>query len=296
MSSISSASSRTTTRDVVEAQAAALEVVDGSAGRRDDDIDARAEAAQLLADRLAAVDRQHAAPSARPYLLERLGDLHRELAGRDEDERRRGAGRRLADRRCAGGSAGRRRRSCRCPSGPRRGGRGRRAAAGSPRAGSASAPRSRAPARVARNRSSSPSDPKPSGDAESTVGATTADARWSGPVRCRPAASRVRCRPAPSALGAFRAAFGFDAGPWSPSPSAPGPPSPWAAPSCSSSVDCRPSPRDRDDYPAWTIGSRSIVRHVARPAGIGANGGGRDDAGDELHDRGFLARRTARSR
>ena len=58
MSSISSASSRTTMRDLVEAQAAALEVVDRAAGRGDDDVDAASQPAELLADRLAAVDRQ----------------------------------------------------------------------------------------------------------------------------------------------------------------------------------------------------------------------------------------------
>ena len=65
MSSISSASSRMTTLTAVEAEAAALEVVDRAAGRGDDDVDAAPQAAQLLADRLAAVDRQDAGADAR---------------------------------------------------------------------------------------------------------------------------------------------------------------------------------------------------------------------------------------
>ena len=68
--------------DAVEPQAAALEVVDRAAGRRDDDVDAAPQAAQLLADRLAAVDRQDAGAHLAAVLVERLGDLHRELAGR----------------------------------------------------------------------------------------------------------------------------------------------------------------------------------------------------------------------
>ena len=51
--------------DRVEAEAAALEVVDRAAGRGDDDVDAAPQAAQLLADRLAAVDRQDAGAEAR---------------------------------------------------------------------------------------------------------------------------------------------------------------------------------------------------------------------------------------
>ena len=60
MSSISSASSRMTTWTPSKREAAALEVVDGAARRRHDDVDAAPQPAQLLADRLAAVDRQDA--------------------------------------------------------------------------------------------------------------------------------------------------------------------------------------------------------------------------------------------
>ena len=65
MSSISSASSSTTSADVVEAQRAPLDVVDGPARRGDDDVDAVAEGAELAADRLAAVDRQRPGRRAR---------------------------------------------------------------------------------------------------------------------------------------------------------------------------------------------------------------------------------------
>ena len=83
--------------DAVEAQAAALEVVDRPARRRDDDVDAAPQPAQLLADRLAAVDRQDPGTELAAVLVECLGDLHRQLAGRDEDERRRAAFAGLAD-------------------------------------------------------------------------------------------------------------------------------------------------------------------------------------------------------
>ena len=84
--------------DAVEAQAAALEVVDRPARRRDDDVDAAPQPAQLLADRLAAVDRQDPGTELAAVLVERLGDLHRQLAGRDQDERRRAAFAGLPDR------------------------------------------------------------------------------------------------------------------------------------------------------------------------------------------------------
>ena len=87
MSSISSASSRTTVSMPVEVEAAARQVVDGAARGRDDDVHAAPQAAQLLADRLAAVDRQDPGPERAAVAMDRLGDLHRELAGRHEDER-----------------------------------------------------------------------------------------------------------------------------------------------------------------------------------------------------------------
>ena len=67
-------------------------------GRRDDDIDPAAQAAQLLADRLAAVDRDHAGTERLAVDVERLGDLHRQLAGRDDDEGARAVGAGRADR------------------------------------------------------------------------------------------------------------------------------------------------------------------------------------------------------
>ena len=131
--------------DAIEAQAAALEVVDRPAGCRDDDVDAAPQAAQLLADRLAAVDRQDPGAELAAVLVERLGDLHRQLARRDQDERRRAALAGLPDGDALEGRQRERGRLAGARSGPRRGGRGRRAAAGWPRAGSASALRSRAP-------------------------------------------------------------------------------------------------------------------------------------------------------
>ena len=98
MSSISSASSRIDHRDLVEAQAAALEVIDRATRGRDHDVDAAAQAAELLADRLAAVDRQDAGAQLAPVGMERLRDLHRELPGGNEDERRGGALAGAADR------------------------------------------------------------------------------------------------------------------------------------------------------------------------------------------------------
>ncbi len=73
-------------RDPIELQAAAAQVVDGPAWRGDDDIDAAAKPAQLLADRLAAVDRQDPDADLLAVAMERLGNLHREFAGRHEDE------------------------------------------------------------------------------------------------------------------------------------------------------------------------------------------------------------------
>ena len=69
-------------------------MVDRAAGRRDDDVDAASQAAQLLADRLAAVDRQDPGAELAAVVVDRLGDLHRQLAGGDQDERRRAAARR----------------------------------------------------------------------------------------------------------------------------------------------------------------------------------------------------------
>ena len=88
MSSISSASSRMTTRTASKRRLPRFRWSTARPGRRDDDVDAAPEAAQLLADRLAAVDRQDPRAELAAVLRERLGDLHRELARRDQDERR----------------------------------------------------------------------------------------------------------------------------------------------------------------------------------------------------------------
>ena len=98
--------------DGIEVQAAPGQVVDGSSRRGDDQVHAAPQAAQLLADRLPAVHRQHADARRPPVAMDRLGHLHRELARRHEDEpanppvaaivpgdpvdRRKGEGRRLA--------------------------------------------------------------------------------------------------------------------------------------------------------------------------------------------------------
>ena len=98
--------------DGIEVQAAPGQVVDRASRRRDDQVDAAPQAAQLLADRLPAVHRQHADARRPPVAVDRLGHLHRELARRHEDEpanppvaaivpsdpvdRRKGEGRRLA--------------------------------------------------------------------------------------------------------------------------------------------------------------------------------------------------------
>ena len=89
--SISSASSRTRKRSSREVERALLEVVHDPAGRADDDVDAATQGGELDAVPLAAVDRQDVhALHVRGVLLEGLGDLERELAGRRQDEGLRG--------------------------------------------------------------------------------------------------------------------------------------------------------------------------------------------------------------
>ena len=154
--------------DLVEADRPALEVVDRAARRRDDDVDAAREPVELRGDRLAAVDGHDPRAELAAVLVDRLGDLHRELAGRRQDERPGPAPAARPSRgapRPSTGSPGARCSSSRAAS---RWSSGRanaavlpvpvgasasrslaaRAAAGSPRSGSASAPRSRAPASV----------------------------------------------------------------------------------------------------------------------------------------------------
>ena len=87
MLSISSASSSTRNLQLTEVEGALLEVVHDPAGSADDDVHAAAQRRQLDAVALAAVDRQHVhAGQVHGVLLERLGDLDRELAGRREHE------------------------------------------------------------------------------------------------------------------------------------------------------------------------------------------------------------------
>ena len=71
---------------LVETQAAALQVIDRSARRRDDDVNASPQPAELLPDRLPAIDRQDARPHLAAIFQERFGHLHRELAGGDQHE------------------------------------------------------------------------------------------------------------------------------------------------------------------------------------------------------------------
>ena len=148
--------------DAVEPQAAALEVVDRPARRGDDDVHAAPQAAQLLTDRLAAVDRQDAGAQLPAVLEERLGDLHRQLAGRDQDERGRPALAGLADRDALEGGQGEGRRLA----GPGRS-LGQQVAAGEQRRDRlaldrASAPRSRGPRSSCSSRGSSSSAANPS--------------------------------------------------------------------------------------------------------------------------------------
>ena len=90
MSSISSASSSTKVRRF-EVQRVAAHVVHDAAGRADHDLDAALERAQLALDRLAAVDRQDRHRLIFAVRVQRLGDLHRQLARRRQNQRLRRA-------------------------------------------------------------------------------------------------------------------------------------------------------------------------------------------------------------
>ena len=68
--------------DVVELQRAAAHVVHDPAGRADDDLDAALQPAELPLVRLAAVDRQRLDLLVAAVLVQRLGDLDRQLARR----------------------------------------------------------------------------------------------------------------------------------------------------------------------------------------------------------------------
>ena len=73
--------------DLVEADRPALEVVHRAARRRDHDVDPAREPVELRGDRLAAVDGHDPRAELATVLVHRLGHLHRELAGRRQDER-----------------------------------------------------------------------------------------------------------------------------------------------------------------------------------------------------------------
>ena len=71
-----------------QVQRAAVEVVDHAAGRADDDMHAALERLQLRLVALAAVDRQHVETGqVHGVLLESLGDLDRQFAGRRQHQR-----------------------------------------------------------------------------------------------------------------------------------------------------------------------------------------------------------------
>ena len=61
-------------------------MIEGAAGRCDDDVDAALQGAQLRVHRGAAVDRQDAHADALAVAVHGFGELHGELARRDEDE------------------------------------------------------------------------------------------------------------------------------------------------------------------------------------------------------------------
>lgn len=70
--------------DVLEMDAAALDVIHRATGRRDDHVDASLQRAQLKADRLAAIDGQHANRKSLRVAMDRLRHLHRELTRGNE--------------------------------------------------------------------------------------------------------------------------------------------------------------------------------------------------------------------
>ena len=86
MSSISSASSRTSDLKAAQLQRSPVDVVERTPWRRHHDVDATLERPKLPADWLAAVDRQDTRAHVVPVAVHRLGDLHRELARRDEHQ------------------------------------------------------------------------------------------------------------------------------------------------------------------------------------------------------------------
>ena len=73
--------------DEAEIERAAAQVIEHAAGRADDDFGAAPQRANLVIHRRAAVHRHDGQARSLGVLVERFGDLHRQLARRDEDER-----------------------------------------------------------------------------------------------------------------------------------------------------------------------------------------------------------------
>jgi hypothetical protein len=72
--------------DRVERERPTTDVIQRTTWCRHDDIDAALEGTQLLRHRLSTVDRQNPHAEWSPVLMDGLGDLHRELARRNENE------------------------------------------------------------------------------------------------------------------------------------------------------------------------------------------------------------------
>ena len=72
--------------DAVQAEGLARQVIDGAAGRGDDDVRAALQRVQLPRDRLPAVDGQDAGAEIAPVAVDRLRDLDGELTCRHQDE------------------------------------------------------------------------------------------------------------------------------------------------------------------------------------------------------------------
>ena len=145
MSSISSASSRTSTSQPIELERAAPDVIERAAGRGDDDVGAALERADLLVHRRAAVERQHGRAGRRARTCE---SLRRPASPARASARARGRGAApvvgAARRDPLQHRQRERRRLARAGCRLRRAGRAPRAAAESSRAEPASALRSRA--------------------------------------------------------------------------------------------------------------------------------------------------------
>ena len=67
--------------EVIKRKGTAMQVIDRSAGRRHHHVDATVQTRQLPPDGLAPVDRQHSHTQTTAVLVDRLGYLHRQLAG-----------------------------------------------------------------------------------------------------------------------------------------------------------------------------------------------------------------------